>query len=227
MDAGSRSPFVRRAISDHGQDGVPPGLDVVVKMDAKLEKIRSRRANSDPGIFHQLAVGNVPQRNAGRTETKGPMVTDLEQGEVRNQVQQLTEGRKMAIQQLEVMSCRQNSTASAARSVIGELQVALAEMREQQNCMRQDNMLMHNSLMEQERAMAARALETERRDKLLFPPTQQATQQLSMLQEEMASSSRTPDRVRTPPNRVGDSQQRSAVGYDEMGAERRPRRKIP
>ena len=133
----------------------------------------------------------------------------------------------MVIRQLEVMSCQQNSTASASRSVSGEHQIVLAEMREQQNCMRQDNALLRNSLIEQERAMTAHALETERRDKLLFSSTQQALHQISLKQEEMTSSSRIPDRVRTPPNRPGDIQKMPTVGNEEMGSERRPQRRIP
>ena len=119
----------------------------------------------------------------------------------------------MVIRQLEVMSCQQNSTASASRSVSGEHQIVLAEMREQQNCMRQDNVLLRNSLIEQKRPMTAQALEPERRDKLLFSSTQPALHQPSLKQEEMTSSSRTPGRVRTTPYRPDDIQQMATVGY--------------
>ena len=128
MSDRSRSPSKRRAISDHGQTDAPAGFDLAAQLDANTETARSRRANSDPGIYHQLAVENAPLRNDDRAATPSPIVTDREHGEIRNQVLQLSDGRKMVIRQLGIMPSQQNEIASAAQSVIIELQVALAEM---------------------------------------------------------------------------------------------------
>ena len=149
MSDRSRSPSKRRAISDHGQTDAPDGFDLVAQLAANTETTRSQRANSDHVIYHQMAVENVPLRNADRTATPAPIVTDHEHGEIRNQALQLSEGHKMVTHQLGVMFSQQHDTASAAQSVIIELQLALAEMRERQNCMRQDNVLLRNSMMEQ------------------------------------------------------------------------------
>ena len=227
MDVRSRSPSKRRAISDHGQGDVPSWLSLVAQSAANSEMARIQRANSDHGIYPQMVTGKAIVGNADRPETPVPIVTDHDREDIRDRILHLSEGRKMAIQQLGVAPRRQIDTASEAHSAITDLHVVLAEMREQRNCMRQDNVLLHNSMMEQERAMSAQSLETDRRDQMLFSPTHQALQQLSMQKEEMPSSPKRPDSEKVHLCYHHDSSKMSAQTKGVIDSEIRPQRKIP